>query len=216
MQSLDFVTPFVYFFQDKGWIRKFVIASLLTYTLIGATPIVGWLIEIVRRVGRGGQPMVPELAEWKPLWRIGGKFAAVNAVWLLPVLLATIVLYLPLVFAQRMGTTTLLAVFGGTLACVGIFLLVYGVCYAFFFPIMQVLLVRSDSVRQAADPVQLWKTARTHFSETLLVFLVVGLALFNIMLTLAALSAFLLLSPLLVYVGLVGAHFAGQLEGLRD
>jgi hypothetical protein len=34
------------------------------------------------------------------------------------------------------------------------------------------------------------------------------------MLVLAALTAFLLLPPLLVYAGLVSAHYAGQLERL--
>jgi hypothetical protein len=46
------------------------------------------------------------------------------------------------------------------------------------------------------------------------VFLIVGLALFNVVLALAAFTAFLLLPPLLVYAGLVCAHYAGQLERL--
>ena len=76
-----------------------------------------------------------------------------------------------------------------------IFLLVYSVVYAFFFPAMQVLLARSGSTWQSADPRRLWKTTRAHFIPYLLVFLIVGLALFNIVLVLAALTAFLLLPP---------------------
>ena len=214
MQPLDYLAPFTYFFQSRDWLRKFVIASLLTYTLVGATPVLGWMIEIVRRVSRGEEPEVPELSDWKNFWKLGGQFAGVNMLWLLPVFLAVILLYLPLVFAHSVRPGAMLAVFGGTLACVLIFLLVYSIVYAFLFPAMQVLLAETGSIRQSADPLRLGKTARAHFTGYLVVYLIVGLGLFNAMLAVAALTAFLLLPPLLVYAGLVSAHYAGQLGRL--
>ena len=214
MQPLDYFAPFTYFFKSRDWPRKFIIASLLTYTLIGAAPVLGWMIAIVRRVGRGEEPEVPELSDWNSFWKLGGQFAGANMLWLLPLLLSVMLLYLPLIFARTIPPEMLMAVFGGTLGCVLVFLLVYSVIYAFFFPAMQVLLVRSGSAWQSADPLRLWKTARVHFNQYLLVFLIVGLALFNIMLVVAAMTAFLLLPALLVYAGLVSAHFAGQLERL--
>ncbi len=216
MKTLDYATPFVYFFKEEGWVRKFVIASLLTYTLVGAEPILGWMIEIVRKVGEGQTKGVTELFDWKRYWRMGGKFAGVNALWLVPVLLATILGYMPMLLVHSMDAITLLAVFGFTLGCGGVFLLAYSLIYMLFFPAMQVRLVRSDSIRMAANPVRLWKTVRAHLSEYLLVLLIVGVALFNLLLVLAMLTAFLLLPPLLVYIGLVGAHFAGQLMQLED
>jgi len=214
MRLLNYFSPFTYFFKSRDWPKKFIIASLLTYTLIGATPVLGWMIAIVRRVGQGEEPEVPELSDWKSFWKQGGQFACVNILWLLPLLLAVILLYMPLVFVHAIQPGMILAVFGGTLGCVLVFLLVYSAIYAYFFPAMQVLLARSCSTWQSADPRRLWKTTRAHFSQYLLVFLIVGLALFNIMLAGAALTAFLLMPPLLVYAGLVSAHYAGQLERL--
>jgi hypothetical protein len=214
MPPLDYSTPFTYFFKDKDWPRKFVIASLLTYTLVGAAPVLGWLIAIVRRVGQRQEPEVPELSDWKSFWKLGGQVAGVNALWLLPVLLAVILLYLPPILAHFIQFGMTLAVFGGMLACVLVFLMVYSIIYAFFFPAMQVLLARGGSTWQAADPRRLWKTVRAHFSRYLLVYLITGLALFNFMLVAAALTAFLLLPPLLVYASLVSAHYAGQLARL--
>jgi hypothetical protein len=214
MPPLDYSTPFTYFFKDKDWPRKFVIASLLTYTLVGAAPVLGWLITIVRRVGQRQEPEVPELSDWKSFWKLGGQVAGVNALWLLPVLLAVILLYLPPILAHFIQFGMTLAVFGGMLACVLVFLLVYSIIYTFFFPAMQVLLARGCNPWQAADPRRLWKTVRAYFSRYLLVYLVAGLALFNFMLVAAALTAFLLLPPLLVYAGLVSAHYAGQLARL--
>jgi len=214
MDTLDYFTPFTYIFKDKAWPKKFAIASLLTYSLIGAAPVLGWMLLIVRRVGQGQAQEVPELTDWKTLWKLGGQFAGVNAVWLLPLLAAVILLYLPLIFARSIRPGALLAVFGGTLGCVLIFVLVYSIFYAFFFPAMQVLLIRTGSVWQSADPRRLWRISRPHFVQYLLVFLIVGLGLFNIVLVLAALTVFLLLPPLLVYAGLVSAHYAGQLARL--
>ncbi len=145
VRLLDYFAPFVYFFKDKGWLKKFVIASLLTYTLVGATPVLGWMIEIVRRVSRGEEPGAPELSDWKSFWKLGGQFAGVNALWLAPALLAAILLYLPLLFARSFKPGAVLALFGGTLACMLIFLLVYSIVYVFLFPAMQVLLAETGS-----------------------------------------------------------------------
>ena len=217
MQPLDYFAPFIYFFKSGGWLKKFIIASLLTYTLIGAAPVLGWMIVIVQRVGQGEEPPAPELTDWKNYWKLGGQFTGVNSLWLLPVLLAAVLFYLPLIFAHAIQSGMLLTIFGWSLGCLLVFLLIYSIIYAFFFPAMQVLLVRSGSTWQSADPRRLWKVTRGHFIPYLLVFLIVGLALFNVVLALAALTAFLLLPPLLVYAGLVCAHYAGQLERLdRD
>ncbi|HVM71902.1 MAG TPA: hypothetical protein VMT91_09090, partial [Anaerolineales bacterium] len=86
MPTLDYFTPFTYLFKDKAWPKKLAIASLLTYSLIGAAPVLGWMLLIVRRVGQGQAQEVPELTDWKTLWKLGGQFAGVNAVWLLPLL----------------------------------------------------------------------------------------------------------------------------------
>ena len=208
---INYASPFTFLFQDKAWFKKFVIASLLTYTILGAAPVLGWMIETVRRVGHGEASELPEWTDWKTFWRLGGQFAFINAVWLLPFLVGTILVYLPLIFASQLQGKILLVVWGGTLLCVLLVLFIYSVIYALFFPAMQVLLAGTGSTWQSANPVRLWKTVRAHFTQYLIVFLIVGLALFNVMLIVAALTLFLLLPPLLVYAGLVTAHYAGQL-----
>jgi hypothetical protein len=214
MQPLDYSAPFTYFFKSRDWLKKFVIASLLTYTLVGAAPVLGWMIVIVQRVSQAEEPEVPELSDWKNYWRLGGQFAFVNAVWLLPVTAAVILTYLPVIFNSASSEEMFVMIWGGTLACVLVFLLVYSIFYTFLVPAMLVALAGNSSKWHAANPVALWKTARAHFIAYLLVFLIVGLALFNVMLVLAALTIFLLLPPLLVYTWLVSAHFAGQLARL--
>ncbi len=208
---LDYFTPFSYLFKDRGWFRKFIIASLLTVTLVGAAPVFGWTISIVRRVTESTEPPMPEWKDWRLFWKLGGKFALVNAIWLLPLLLAVLLLYLPLILANRLQAETMLAVFGGTLFCVLGFLFIYAIVYSIFFPAMLVVLAKGGSVWQAINPLHLWKITRSNFTGYLLVFIIVGMALVNIVLILSAFTLFLLLPPLLVYALLVTAHYAGQL-----
>jgi hypothetical protein len=215
MKALDYFAPFAYFFKDKNWPGKFLLASLLTCTIIGAAPILGWTLTILGRIGHGNAPEVPDLLDWKNYWKLGGQFALINAVWLLPVLLAVILLYLPLVFVNSIKPEMLLVVFGGTLGCVLIFLLAYSFMYVFLLPSMMIQLVETGSTGQAMNPLRLWKLARLHFTEHLVVFLIVGVGLFNLVLLIAPFTLFLFLPPMLVYTGLVSVHFSGQLARLN-
>jgi Protein of unknown function (DUF4013) len=213
---LDYATPFGFLFKDKDWLKKFLIASLLTYTFIGAAPVFGWAIEIVQRVARSEEQVLPELNDWKLYWRLGGKFAFVNALWLLPLLFAVIVLYgVPALLIGRASDASVIWVFGGTLCCVAGFLFMYAIVYAYFIPAMMVSLADGDSAWQAANPFHLWRLARPRFMGYLLLFLIVGVGLVNVVLVLSAFTLFLLLPPMVVFVSLVTAHFAGQL-GARE
>ena len=208
---LDYGAPFGFLFKDKAWFKKLALTSLLTYTLVGAAPVFGWTIEIVRRVAQGEEPVLPELKDWKLFWKLGGKFALVNAVWLLPLLFAVILLYLPLIFVNQLQPETVLAVFGATLCCVMAFLFVYTLVYVFFFPSMMIVVARGGPIGKAMNPFHLWKVARPQFMGHLIVFFIVGMALLNVIALLSAFTLFLLLPPMLVYAGLVAAHYAGQL-----
>jgi hypothetical protein len=208
---LQFGTPFGYLFQQRGWFKQFAIASLLTYTLIGAAPVMGWMIEITRRVAKGITPVIPVYNDWKLYWKLGGKFALVNAVWLFPLLLAVILLYLPLLFTNRIPPEATLGIFASVLCCVMAFLFIYTILYVFFTPAMMVVLATDGSAGKAIHPIHLLKSVRLQFMGYLLVFLIIGLGLMNIVAVLAVFTLFLLLPPLLVYAGVVTAHYAGQL-----
>ncbi|KAF0107776.1 MAG: hypothetical protein FD146_1407 [Anaerolineaceae bacterium] len=213
---LDYGAPFGFLFKDKRWLRKLLIASLLTCTLVGAAPVFGWTIEIVRRMAQGEEPAIPEFKDWKTFWKLGGQFALVNAAWLLPLLLAVLMIYLPLFLLSHLPDEAVLATFAATFCCVSLFLLIYSIAYIFFVPAMMALLAKTGSTGQAMNPVRLWREVRPRFTEYLIVFLIVGVALLNVMLFAAPLTLFLLLPPMLVYAGLVTAHFAGQLARMNE
>jgi hypothetical protein len=47
--ALNYRAPFGFFFNDKAWLKKLAIASLLTCSLIGAAPVFGWTMSCAAR-----------------------------------------------------------------------------------------------------------------------------------------------------------------------
>src|SRR5512136_2683886 len=94
METLDYRAPFTFFRDDQAWVKKFAVASLLVFTVVGITPVLGWTIEITRRVLQGEEAELPAWAEWRRWWKIGFQFWGLNLAWLLPVILSVLVPYL--------------------------------------------------------------------------------------------------------------------------
>jgi hypothetical protein len=76
------------------------------------------------------------------------------------------------------------------------------------------VLADTDDLKRALNPVHAWRRVRTHLGPHLVVFLIVGLGATTVISFIAPLTLFLALPPLLVYTGLLLAHYAGQLSRL--
>ncbi len=208
---INYGTAFTFFLKDKDWFRKFGIATLLTFSIVGLGPVLGWTLELVRRVKAGEVVELPDWSGWRGYWKQGLKYWTVNLLWLLPVVLGIVVIYLPLLFAKSLGDEAVLVLFFSFLGCDTIFLLIYSTLIIFFQPAMLGLLAATGSVRAAASPVNVWKAARRHPVPHLIVFFIVGMGWLTVIFLIAPLTLFLGLPPLLVYTGLVTAYYAGQL-----
>jgi hypothetical protein len=213
---INYSTAFTFFFKDKDWFRKFGIATLLTFSIIGLGPVLGWTLELVRRVRVGDESGLPDWADWRAYWKQGLKYWTVNLLWLLPVVLGIAVIYLPLLLVKSISDEMVLVVFFSVLCIVTIFLLIYSTLIIFFQPAMLALLAATGSVRAAASMVNVWKTVRRHPVPHLIVFCIVGLGLLTVVFLVAPLTLFLGLPPMLVYTGIVTAHYAGQLTRLDE
>jgi len=214
MQSIDYGAAFGFFLNDKAWLKKLVIASLLIVTLVGGVPLLGWCLEVTRRVGRGEPGALPEWSGFGSLWRDGYKLFVLNLTWLLPAIAATLSIYLPAFFVRSMGTVELLVIWFALLACVLVFLTVYTAAVIFLLPAAMGLLAETDDLKVAINPVRAWRRARAHLGPHLIVFLIIGLGATTIISFVAPLTLFLTLPPLLAYTGLLLAHYAGQLQRL--
>lgn len=208
---INYGSAFTFFFQDRDWLRKFAIATLLTFSILGLGPVLGWTLELVRRIRAGEEPGLPGWADWRVYWKQGFKYWTVNLLWLLPVVFGILLIYLPLLFTRSLSEEIVLMIFFALLCCDTIFLLIYSTLFVFFQPAMLGILAVTGSVRTAASPANVWKAARRQPGPHLIVFLIVGMGLLTVVFLIVPMTLFLGLPPLLVYTGIVTAHYAGQL-----
>src|SRR5271157_1996653 len=213
--KLDFGAPFGFFLRDRAWLKKVVVASLLTYTFIGISPVLGWTLEIIHRVVRGGDVELPEWTNLSRYWKEGVKGWFLNVVWLLPVILAILIIYVPILFLRSIGANQLAVMELTVLGCMLTFITVYGMGVLFLMPAALGILTETGSLRQAINPAHAWQLVRAHPGPHLLVFVVFGLGVTTVLSVAALLTLFLALPPLLVYSSLVLAHYSGQLYRLH-
>jgi hypothetical protein len=188
---------------------------VLFRSFIGISPVLGWNLEIIRRVVRGGEVELPEWTNLRIFWKEGGKSWLLNLAWLTPVILAILIIYFPLLFLRSIGTERLAVVELGVLGCMLTFITVYGMVVLFLLPAALGILAETGSLGKAINPMHAWRMARDHLGPHLLVFLIFGLGLTTMISLAAALTLFLALPPLLVYTSLVLAHYSGQLYRLH-
>jgi hypothetical protein len=80
---MDFGTAFSYAFQDEEWIKKILIGAVLVLTGIGMIPVLGWMMEIIRR-SKDGDYSLPEWADFGTLFMDGLKAMAIGLIWSIP------------------------------------------------------------------------------------------------------------------------------------
>jgi hypothetical protein len=80
---MDFGTAFSYAFQDEEWLKKLAIGAVLVLTGIGMIPVLGWMMEIIRRA-KGGDYSLPEWADFGTLFVDGLKALAIGLIWAIP------------------------------------------------------------------------------------------------------------------------------------
>ena len=80
---MDFGTAFSYAFQDEDWLKKLAIGAVLALTGIGMIPVLGWMMEIVRRA-KDGDYSLPEWSDFGTLFVDGLKAMAIGLIWAIP------------------------------------------------------------------------------------------------------------------------------------
>ena len=188
--NLDYAAPFGFFLRDRAWLKKVVLASLLAYTIIGISPVLGWTLEITRRVVRGGEVELPEWANLPRFWKEGIKGWLLNLVWLMPVILAILIIYLPILFMRSIGTNQLAILELAILGCMLTFIMMDGMVAIFLLPAALGILAETGSLRQAINPMHAWRLARAHLGAHFLVFVIFGLGLTTVLSIAALLTSF--------------------------
>ena len=61
---MDFGKAFSFVFEDEDWIKKIGIGALLSLTVIGLIPVLGWALEITKRVINKDAEVLPDWSDF--------------------------------------------------------------------------------------------------------------------------------------------------------
>ena len=168
-KSLGFV------FEDKRWIEKFLIAVLITFlggffsfTLIAplaaSALLLGYGVEIVRRVrARDPQPL-PEWEDFGALFIDGVKLFALYLIFALPL----IVLFSPgLVLVSLFNETSVESVAVILSSCLFFLALLYAIFYTFLIPAITVRYAETGDFTDSLDVTWLWEFTRDNAGQVI-------------------------------------------------
>ena len=83
---MDFGLAFSYVFEDKEWVKKLALASVLCLTVIGIIPVLGWGLEVIRRVIKEDPEPLPNWTEFGQYFVKGLLVILVGFVYSLPII----------------------------------------------------------------------------------------------------------------------------------
>jgi hypothetical protein len=202
--ALGFVT------QDKDWIKKILIGAVLVLTVIGMIPVLGWTLEITRRVIRGDAEPLPEWTEFGKFIVDGLKIIVVAFIWSLPYVILSACLGGIGTALSSSGSqsdaataTTILSV------CLGIIALPYFILYGLLLPGMVGILSESDSLGAALNPASAFKLFRANIGGYVIAFLV-GDIIVSVATFVGSLVCLIGVLPATAYAYAVLGHLYGQ------
>ena len=147
---MDFGQAFSFVFQDQEWIKKILIAGVLMIVpFVGWWVVLGWSIEITRRVIAGEDPVLPDWAEFADFLVKGLKGFVVGLVLAIPLILITVPYS---VVTALLDPSDAEAVIWILSICFSCFALIYGVALAFAIPAAYGQLAATEQIAQSVNP----------------------------------------------------------------
>jgi len=131
---MEFGRAFSYVFEDSDWFKKVALAALVSLIpIIGQIFLIGWALEITRRVIKNESILLPDLDFGENLG-LGFKAFVVGLVYAIPIFILMIPNFLAPLMIEVMGEDA-----GGVIAiifsvCGGILVFIYSLLMAFMLP----------------------------------------------------------------------------------
>lgn len=171
---MDFGLSFSYIFKDTDWFKKILIIALVSLIpLLGQFVLIGWLMEISRKVANGDrQPLLPDLDFGKQL---GDGFKAFVAylVYALPLF----IFYLPLIIvtaiagAMGMDGETAAAIIGILSACTVILVILYSIFLTLITPAIYTRIAVEGNIGSALKVREIFSLLKSAFGSFILALL---------------------------------------------
>ena len=152
---MNFTKAFTYIFDDQRWLEKLVIPLLVTLI-----PVIGWMVVA------GYLMRVPELEFGADLGR-GFKVFVANFLYGLPIVLVSLLLFLPLALTQNSSEASLIAIMLAALG--GFVILLYALFLAVLMPAVNANLAVKEKIGAALEFKTIFRMLRNNLKAWLIV-----------------------------------------------
>ena len=205
---MDFGLAFSYVFEDEDWVKKLAIASVLCLTVIGIIPVLGWGLEVIRRVIKEEPEPLPDWSEFGQYFVKGILVVLVVFIYSLPIIV---------VGSCNAGAGTLLGNTGEDLAtpaiwiltmCLSCLYIIYGLGISLVVPAALGNYAASGEFGSVFKLGKIFKIVKDNLGNYGLVFL--GMLLSNIIAPLGTVACGIGLAVTTAYAILFNSHLIGQ------
>ena len=205
---MDFGLAFSYVFEDEDWVKKLAIASVLCLTVIGIIPVLGWGLEVIRRVIKEEPEPLPDWSEFGQYFVKGLLIVLVGFIYSLPIIV---------IGSCNAGTGTLLGNTGEDFATAAIWILtlclsclyiIYGLGISLVIPAALGNYAASGEFGSVFKLGQIFRIVKDNLGNYGLVFL--GMLLSYIIAPLGTVACGIGIAVTTAYAILFNSHLMGQ------
>lgn len=206
---MNYSRAFSYVFDDKNWLSKLLIAGLISLIpIIGQFYLMGWMVEIVRRVKAGRTDILPT-THFTYFLELGLKLFIVGLIYSIPVILLGCIMNLMGGYAESSDGRVTIMIFTGMGVLGSILTFVLNIAVAFLGTYGTIKLAQTDQIKACLDFTDAFHTIK----DNIVTFILVELLAFVAGLIQSAGLIFCVIGIIFTapYGSAVTAHLVGQL-----
>ncbi len=168
---MDFAKPFTFVFEDQKWLEKIALVAIVSLIpIVGVLVLLGWGLEITRRVIRDEHPLLPELDFGKHLGD-GFKGFVIGLVYAVPMIVLAI---LSTVFGIALDNTYsdfARAILVLLMVCVVLLIALYGLALNLLAPAAYARFAATGEMSAAFQFGEVWRTVTGNLGGYVIVLL---------------------------------------------
>ena len=211
---MDVGAAFTYFKRDEQWVNKFLIGSLLIISIVCMIPVMGWFLEIIRRVSEDDH--ADQLPDWDDIgtYALNGlKMYGISLIWGIPMLIFilpfSLLSFVPLFVSpeNEQVVESFLIVTSMANICILPITMAYSLGLQLLTYPMYGILATRGSFLEALNPVNAFKVVRANLVDYIIfILLTFGLGYLILPAYLLCITIF----PAMLYLYTVMGNLAGQ------
>jgi hypothetical protein len=203
---MDFVLAFSFPFKDEKWISKILIAGLIgLIPVIGWIVLLGWQIEVIRRVIQGSNEPLPDWSGFGDYLILGLKGIVIALIYSLPIILLSIPVPILSSILDSADASVVVAIISFCFSCIS---LLYGIVLAFVIPAAFGRLAATNRLVDAFNLSAIWGLVRNALGSYVIA--IIGTIIASFVGTLGVIACFIGIIFTWAYYNVVAGHLYGQ------